>query len=197
MADIDCIVICKINQVRNMSAKSVFDYINGMRSDLNKMEAERFVDPSFVAKIDTVSSELAKMKQYWTNQKAVSVRSAFIFYSAMHNATLILGKMKQRFKNADKTGDNPGVACDSLLIMPIISEVYQKTAQAAEEKQRLNPFLPNEMLKLVSSLRTTAKLVNLLPALDEEVKKVDKNQLKKTAVEVDKKFVASNLLNDI
>jgi hypothetical protein len=180
-----------------MTTKSIFDYVNGMRSDLSRMEAKGFIDRSFVTKIDTLDSELITMKQYWINQKAVSIRSAFIFYSAMHNAKLVLGKMKERFKNADKTGDNPGVACDSLLVMPIISELYQKTAQAAEEKQKLNPFLPNETLKLVSALRTTAKLVNLLPTPDEEVKEVDKNQLRKTAVELDKKFVASNLLNNI
>ena len=168
-----------------------------MRSDLNKMETEGSIDSFFIAKIDTLNSELTKMRQYWIDQKEVSVGSAFVFYSAMHNANLVLSKMKGRFKNADKNGDNPAVACDSLLVMPIISEVYQKAAQAAEEKQRLNPFLPNEMLRLVSTLRTTAKLVHLLPTLDEEVKEIDKTQLKKTAVELDKKFVASNLLNDI
>jgi len=180
-----------------MTIEAIFDYINDMRSDLNKMEAEGFVDSSFVTKIDKLDSELARMKQYWIEQKEVSVGSAFIFYSAMHNSGLILSKMRERFKNANKTGDNPTVACDSLLIMPIISEVYQKTVQAAEERQKLNPFLPNEMLKLVSALRTTAKLVGMLPTLDEEVKKVDKNRLKETAMELDKKFVASNLLDTI
>jgi hypothetical protein len=180
-----------------MSTKSVFNYINGMRSDLNKMEAERFVDRFFVAKIDTLGLELTKMKQYWTDQKAVSVRSAFIFYSAMHNAELVLSKMKDRFSKAHETDDNPGVACDSLLVMPIISEVFQKTDRAAEEQQRLSPFLPTEMLRLVSTLRTTARQVNLLPTLDEEVKRTDKNLLRETAVGLDKKFVASNLLNDI
>jgi hypothetical protein len=180
-----------------MSTKSVFEYINGMRSDLNKMEAERFVDRSFVAKIDTLGSQLTKMKQYWTDQRAVSVRSAFIFYSAMHNTELILSRMKDRFSKAHEADDNPGVACDSLLIMPVISEVFQKTAQAAEEKQRLNPFLTTEMLKLVSALRTTAKLVNLLPTPDQEAKGIDENRLKETAMEIDKKFVASNILNDL
>ena len=180
-----------------MAIKSVFSYINSMRSDLNQMEAKGSIDSSFITKIDTLNSELTKMGQYWIDQKEISVGSAFMFYSAMHNAKLVLSKMKERFKSAKKTGDNPSVACDSLLVMPMISEVYQKAAQAAEEKQRLKPFLPNEMLKLVSTLRTTAKLVHLLPTLDEEVKEIDKNQLKKTAVELDKKFVASNLLNDI
>jgi len=183
--------------VKHTTAQPIFNYINNMRSDLNGMETEGSIDSSFTIKIDKLDSEFTKMKQYWIDQKEVSVGSAFIFYSAMHNTKLILTKMKERFKNADKTGDNPGVACDSLLIMPIISEVYQKTAQAAEEKQRLNPFLPNEMLKLVSTLRTTARLVRLLPTPDEEVKETDKNQLRKTAVELDKKFVASNLLSDI
>jgi hypothetical protein len=180
-----------------MSTTSIFIYINDMRADLNRMEAKGIVDPAFVPKIDTIASEITRMEQYWTNQKEVSAGSAFIFYSAMHNTKLVLSKIKQRFKIAHKTGDNPSIACDSLLIMPIISEVYQKTAQAAEEKQRLNPFLPHEMLKLVSTLRTTAKLVGLLPTLNEEVKEVDKNQLRETAVGVDKKFVASNLLNGI
>lgn len=183
--------------VKHMTIKSIFDHINGMRSDLNKMEAKGFVDSSFTEKIDTLDLELTRMKQYWVDQKEVSVGSAFIFYSAMHNSRLVLGKMKQRFGNAKKAGDNPGVACDSLLIMPIISEVYQKAFQAAEEKQRLSPFLPNEMLKLVSTLRTTAKLVSMLPTPDEEVRKIDRDQLKETAVEIDKKFVASNLLNSI
>ena len=168
-----------------------------MRADLNKMENKGFIDTAFTSKIDTLDSEFTRMEQYWTAQKEVPVGSAFIFYSAMHNSKLVLNKMKQRFKNAHKTDDNPGVACDSLLILPIISEVYQKTVQAAEEKQRLNPFLPHEMLKLVSTLRTTAKLVGLLPTLNEELKKVDKSQLRKTAVGLDKKFVASNLLNNI
>ena len=186
-----------VKNVKNMTAKSVYEYINSMRSDLNRMEAKGIVDSSFINKIDTLDSELTGMKQFWINQKAVSVRSAFVFHTAMHNAKLVLGKMKERFKNVDETGDNPAVACDSLLVMPIISEVYQKTAQAAEEKQSLDPFLPNEMLKLISALRTTAKLVSLLPALHEELRETDKNQLRKTAVELDKKFVASNLLNDV
>jgi hypothetical protein len=177
--------------------KSVFDYINGMRSDLGRMEAKGSVDCSFVEKIDILGSELTRMKEYWTGQKAVSVGSAFIFYSAMYNAELILGKMKDRFNKSHKINDNPGIACDSLLVMPVISEVFQKTAQAAEEREKLNPLLPFEMLKLVSALRTTAKLVNLLPTLDAEVRGIDKNQLRETAMELDKKFVASNLLNDI
>lgn len=168
-----------------------------MRSDLNRMEAEGIVDSSFIPKIDALDLEFTRMKQYWINQKGVPVGSAFVFYMAMHNARLVLSKMKERFKNVNETSDNPAVACDSLLIMPIISEIYQKTAQAAEEKQRLNPFLPNEMLKLVLTLRTTARLARLLPTPDEEVKETDKNQLRKTAVELDKKFVASNLLSDI
>ena len=166
-----------------------------MRSDLNRMETEGTINPSFIIKINKLDSELTRMKQYWIDQKAVSVGAAFIFHTAMHNTKHVLSEMKERFKNVDKTGDKPGVACDSLLVMPIISEVYQKTAQAAEQKQRLNLFLPNEMLKLISTLRTTAKLVNLLPALDKEVEKTDKTQLRKTATELDKKFVASNLLN--
>jgi hypothetical protein len=161
------------------------------------METRGSVDRSFVAKIDVLESELAKMKKYWADQKVVSVGSAFIFYSAMHNAELVLNKMRDRFNKAHQADDNPGVACDSLLIMPIISEVFQKTARAAEEQQRLSPFLPTEMLKLVSTLRTTARQVNLLPTIDEEVKRTDKNLLRETAVELDKKFVASNLLNDV
>ena len=180
-----------------MVTESIFNHMNGMRSDLSKMEAEGFVNPSFVTKIEKLDSELTRMKRYWVEQKEVSVGSIFVFYSAMHNSKLILSKMSERFKEAHRTGDNPSVACDSLLIMPIISEVYQKTLQAAEEKQKLNLFRVNEMLRLVSALRTTAKLVRMLPTLNEEVKKADKNQLKETAKELDKKFVASNLLNTI
>lgn len=180
-----------------MSNKQMFEYITGIRSDLNRMEAKGIVDSSFITKIDTLDAEFTRMKQYWIDQKEVSIGSAFIFYSALHNTNLVLSKMKERFKAVRKTGDNPKIACDSLLVIPIISEVYQKASRAAEEKQRLNPFLPNEMLKLVSTLRTAAKLVGLLPTLDEEVKKIDKIQLKKTAEELDKKFVACNLLNDI
>ena len=179
-----------------MSAKSIFDNITGMRSDLNRMEAKGAVDSSFIPKIHALDAEFTRMKQYWIDQKEVSVSSAFIFYSAMHNTNLILSKMKERFNEAKKNSDNPKIACDSLLIMPIISEVYQKTSQAAEEKKRMNPFLPSEMLRLVSALRTTAKLAGLLPTLDEEVKSIDNAQLKKTAAELDKKFVASNLLNE-
>jgi hypothetical protein len=180
-----------------MSTKSIFTYINGMRTDLNGMETKGTIDVAFIPKIDTLDSEFTRMEQYWVNQKEVSASSAFVFYSAMHNTKLVLSKMRQRFKNAHKSDDNPGIACDSLLLLPIISEVYQKATQAAQEKQRLNPFLPHETLKLVSTLRTTAKLVGLLPTLDEEMKKIDKKQLRETAVGLDKKFVASNLLNDI
>jgi len=180
-----------------MSTRSVFDTINDMRSDLKGMETKGLVDHSFVVKIDSLGSELAKMKRYWAHQKVVSVGSAFMFYSAMHNAELVLNKMRDRFNKAQKNDDNPGIACDSLLVMPIISEVFQKATRAAEERERLSPFLPTEMLKLVSTLRTTARQVSLLPTLDEEVKRTDKNLLKETAMELDKKFVASNLLNDI
>lgn len=180
-----------------MVIQSVFDHVKGMRFDLGKMESRGSVDPKFTRKIDALNSELDKMKQYWTNQKETSVKSAFIFYSAMHNSMLVLGRMKERFQTAKETGDNPGIACDSLLVMPIISEVYQKTVQAAEEKHKLNTFLPDKTLELVSALRTTAKLVSLLPTPDQEVGRIDKTRLRETAVEIDKKFVASNLLNAV
>lgn len=180
-----------------MSTKSVFIYINDMRSDLSKMETRGSIDRSFATKIDVLNLELAKMKKYWAGQKAVSAGAAFIFYSAMHNGELVLSKMRDRFNKAHEANDNPGIACDSLLVMPIISEVFQKAARAAEEKERLSPFLPTEMLKLVSTLRTTARQVSLLPTLDEELKRTNKTLLRETAMELDKKFVASNLLNDI
>ncbi len=180
-----------------MSNSSVFNNIMDMRSDLNQMENQGVVDDAFIPKIETLDSEFTKMKQYWINQKMVSVRSAFIFYSAMHNTNLVLSNMKKRFKKAKKIGDNPKIACDSRLVMPIISEVYQNTARAIAEKKSLNPFLPTKMLNLVATLRTTAKLVGLLPTIDEEVKKTDNDQLKKTAMELDKKFVAFNILNVI
>lgn len=180
-----------------MSDESFFDCMLGMRSDLKQMEDRGVVDVSFIRKIEALDSEFFRMKQHWTEQKMVSVGSAFVFYSAMHNSNLVLSKMKNRFKKAAGIGDNPKIACDSLLVMPILSEVYLKTTRAIEEKQNMNPFLPNEMLKLVSALRTTAKLAGLLPTLEEEVKKVDNEQLRETATELDKKFVVSNILNDI
>lgn len=180
-----------------MNNKPVFEYIRGMRSDLSQMEEKGTVDASFIQKIETLDKEFTEMKQYWIAQKAVSVGSAFVFYSAMHNTNLVLGKMKNRFKNAKKVNDNPEIACDSLLVMPIISEVHQKTTRAIEEKQNMNPFLVSNMLNLVSTLRTTAKLASLLPTPAEEIKTTDNNQLKQTATELDIKFVVSNLLNDI
>lgn len=105
--------------------------------------------------------------------------------------------MKNRFKKAKKIGDNPQIACDSRLVMPIIFEVHEKTTRAIAEKQNLNPFLPNKMLNLVSALRITAKLAGLLPTIDEEVKKTDNDQLKETAMGLDKKFVAFNILNEL
>jgi hypothetical protein len=180
-----------------MNKKPIFEYIRDMRSDLNQMEEKGEIDASFIQKIETLDKEFTSMKQYWIEQKKVSVGSAFVFYSAMHNTNLVLGKMKNRFLNAKKVGNNPKIACDSLLVMPIISEVHQKTTRAIEEKQKMNPFLASDMLKLVSTLRTTAKLVGLLPTPNEEIKTIDNNQLKETATEIDKKFVASNLLNGI
>ena len=168
-----------------------------MRSDLQHMEDKGVIDASFIQKIETLDAEFTRIKQHWVDQKMVSVGSAFVFYSAMHNTNLVLSKMKDRFKKAKKIGDNPKIACDSRLVMPIISEVYQKTTRAITEKQNLNPFLPNKMLNLVSALRTTAKLAGLLPTIDEEVKKTDNDQLKKTATGLDKKFVAFNILNDM
>lgn len=180
-----------------MNNKPVFEYIRDMCSDLNQMEEKGVVNTSFIQKIETLDKEFTKMKQYWIDQKTVSVGSAFVFYSAMHNTNLVLSKMKNRFNKAKKIGDNPKIACDSLLVMPIISEVHQKTTRAIEEKQNMNPFLANNMLNLLSALRTTAKLAGLLPTPNEEIKKTDNIQLKETATELDKKFVASNILNCI
>ena len=168
-----------------------------MRSDLNQMEAKGVVEPSFIQKISALDSEFTTIKQYWVNQKTVSVGSAFVFYSATHNTNLILAKMKNRFKKAQQIGDNPKVACDSLLVMPVIYEVYQRLAQAMSEKKSLNQFLPNEMLHLVSRLRATAKCAGLLPTINEELKKTDTAKLKETATGIDKKFVASNIINSI
>jgi len=177
-----------------LAATGLFAHMVDMRSDLSRMEKEHRVDSSFLKKINLVISEFGKLETYWVIQKDVALRTAFIIYTALRNARLVLERMRKRFEESTGKNENPKIVEDSAMVMPLIFEIYQKSKRATEEKRNLDPFMPNEMLKLLSTLRITAKATGLLPQTQDEMRGIDRERFRQSAVNLDKKLVAFNFV---
>lgn len=99
--------------------KPIFQEIN---DSLNRMEDTGKVDMSILDSLEKLERILRKIKTKWLGH---SNTDAFYFYQAMKNVELILGKMKERFKNSKIKNDNPKIAKDSLTLMPVIDDILQ------------------------------------------------------------------------
>ncbi len=144
--------------------------IQEISDSLNRMEDTGVVDMSILDNLEKLRAFLREIKTRWLDHPNTD---AFYFYQAARNVELILGKMEDRFKNSKQVNDNPKVAEDSLILMPVISGVLQMT----ETNQITNQTI-DQILDKTRNLRNVAASTNLIEPLEIDRKSLDKDNLK-------------------
>lgn len=144
--------------------------------NMEKMEETGKIDPSIMNKLNTPIYKLKNFEDCMTKEGTLSIEDSFALYHIARNIRIILEKMKEKFFNANKAGENPKVVEDALNLLPQISEVYSAlyTVSSKPLNDEIKLFLTNKLRKI----RNTAAGVSMLPSLDEEIKEVDVKLLK-------------------
>lgn len=146
----------------------------------NQMEKTGKVDLSINDNIDRAKSELSGLERFLaTTKPGIDVKSAFLGYHIVRNVNLVLTKMKDRFEHSKENADNPLVAQDSLLVLPVLNESLEvaikygrmKIAEG-EEVLMLNHILRlrdiTARLNMVLTPEEDAKTIGVSPAVLEE-----------------------------
>ena len=141
-----------------------------IKNSLDKMEETRKVDLAILDNLATLRNALKTIKSKWLEVKD---SDGFYFYQAARNVELILGKMEHRFKNSQKTNENPKIIKDSLLLLPNIDDILETT-----QKSTINPQTINDVLKKTYSLRNKAASTNLIESLEISRETLDKDNLR-------------------
>lgn len=144
---------------------------------LEEMQVSRKLDESAIPTIGQAIQESKIRENYWLSNKEMPSQSAFVLYHATRNTRMILEKMHERFIHTAELHENPKVIDDAILVFPELQELcsFIDTMQKAEVTDSLLDFVR----KRVRSLRNTAQKAQMFPSIDEEMKMVNKTDLKK------------------
>ena len=136
---------------------------------LTKMEEVGKVDLTILNSLSKLRDLLKGIKSKWLK---VEDPDGFYFYQAARNTELILDQMVFRFKNSQKTDDNPKIAKDSLALLPAIDSILE-IAQSC----KINEHSINEVLNRTRDLRNQATSTNLIEPLEVNRKYIDKDDM--------------------
>ena len=134
------------------------------------MEVTGKVDLAILDSLSKLRGLLKGIKSRWLE---VEDSDGFYFYQAARNMELILGKMEYRFKNSQKTNDNPKIAEDSLILLPAIDGILEIT-----QSYQVNEHSINEVLNRTRDLRNQAASTNLIEPLEINREYIDKDNMR-------------------
>jgi hypothetical protein len=135
------------------------------------------VDISVVDVINNLIKTCTNSEEFWMKNEDVPVEYAFLLFHASRNIRLIFEKMKERFICAEKKHENPQVVTDSLRIFPLLNSLCYTVFSL--RKIRLNSksiLMVSQRLRL---LRKMALETSMFPSPEEELKELDRAQLRK------------------
>ena len=134
-------------------------------------------DKSIFGIFDTIIEHCKKAEEFWIERKDIPVESAFLLYHSTRNSRLILEKMKDRFLLAEEKKENPKVAEDSLFVFPYLNELCFLTSSLKEKN--VTPKLKIVISQKLEALRSVASTYSMLPSPEEEIKGLDRKEMRK------------------
>ena len=81
--------------------------------------------------------------------------------------------MEHRFKNSQKANDNPKIAEDSLILLPVIDEILEITQSYKVDERSINKVLDS-----TRDLRNRAADTNLIEPLEINRKYIDNDNMR-------------------
>ena len=137
---------------------------------LTEMEETGKVDLAILDSLSNLRGLLKSIKSRWLD---IENSDGFYFYQAARNMELILGKMEYRFKNSQKSNDNPQIAEDSLILLPAIDGILEIT-----QSYKISEGSINDVLSRTRDLRNQAASTNLIESLEISREYIDKDNMR-------------------
>ena len=137
---------------------------------LDKMEGAGRADLAILGSLSKLRDLLKSIKSRWLD---VEDSDGFYFYQAARNTELILDRMEHRFKNSQKANDNPRIAEDSLILLPVIDEILDITQSYKVDERSIN-----KMLNRTRDLRNRAVDTDLIEPLEINRKCIDNDNMR-------------------
>jgi len=142
---------------------------------LDDMKKAQKVDISIVNTLDKLIENCKGIEQFWIKNEKIPIENSFLLYHALRNSRLVFEKMKTRFIKANKTHENPKIVEDSILVLPMLSELCNVIFALRERE--ITPEICSFISRRLKSLRNIASHVSLLPSPSEEIKSVNRRKL--------------------
>ena len=136
-----------------------------MNFALCKMEETGEVDPGFLSHIAEFRHHIDKVKARWLENDD---SDGFYFYMAARSMELILGRMQERFQEAEKAHDNPAVALDTLALLPEFDKTLDLLAH-----DEITPESIDTILDRTRILRNVAADRNLIESIETDRESID------------------------
>lgn len=134
------------------------------------MDETEKIDLAILNSLSKLRDLLKGIKSRWLK---VENSDGFYFYQAARNTELILDKMESRFKDSQKADDNPKIAEDSLILLPVMDEILEIT-----QSYKVSEDSINEVLGRTRDLRKQAASTNLLEPLEANKECIDKDNMR-------------------
>lgn len=119
----------------------------------------------------------ANLEKHWIREVPESqLQDSFAMYHVARNCGLILSRMIERFREAPLVNDNPKVAEDSSVVIPILIDSYfimEQEINTPSTKSSLAGF------SSARKLRKIARMVDLIPSQENEERNIPKENREK------------------
>lgn len=139
---------------------------------LYRMEDTGKVEFSILKNLNELRQIFKNTETKWLESKN---SNSFYFYQGARNAEFVLDRMMERFEKSQEAHDNPKIAEDSLIIIPLMSEILNLTEGNSIDESKIR-----QIVERIRQLRTTAADVNLIQSRDKDISLLDKNMLGST-----------------
>jgi len=139
---------------------------------LYHMEDTGKVDRSILKDLNQLQQIFKKTQTKWLEDKS---SNSFYFYQGARNAEFILERMVERFEKSQEAHDNPQIAEDSLVIIPLMSEILNLTAENIVDEATIR-----QIVERTRQLRNAAAEVNLIESRKKDLSLIDKNTIGST-----------------
>lgn len=153
------------------------DHLESLYHQLTKMDETQKVDVSVVDVINELIQASKSSEEFWIKSEGVSVEDAFLLFHASRNIRLIFEKMEERFSLAEEKHENPQVVTDSLRIFPLLNSLCYTVFSL--KKMRINSGTISMVSQKLRLLRKMALETSMFPSPEEELKELDKIELRK------------------
>ena len=165
---------------------NVFEAFGNIAKSIELAEQVGKVDLEILEPLKIVYSEFEKISDHWLDSDYdEQFEDVFPLYHMSRNCKLVLYKMIQRFELAPSVKDDPKVASDASMVLPLLIDMFNVLEECKSGAMAVNESRGFDRTR---NLRKIAKEVNMLSDGFDDIKTIPAD-VKKKGYEVFANFI--------